>query len=173
MPAGNTFTSIYNVSQYTAVSSVTIANIPNTYTDLFLTMTYGGPRDQDVHVRFNSDTSSNYGYSYIRANNSSTISAGGASSVNQGIVNLNGGYRGSITNLWIPNYKNTNKYKNWFAQSMGWEDSSTYNYANIHGGCYRSTSAISSITFYWSNASQFQDSTAYGLKINIYGITEA
>lgn len=173
MPAGNTFTPIYSVSQYSSPYSVTIGNIPSSYTDLFVALTYGGDRDQDVHMRFNSDTSSNYGYSYERAHESATVSSGGNQNQNQAVLNLNGGYRGTTTNIWIPNYKNTTKYKDWFAQSTGWENSTQYNYSSIGGGSYRSTSAINSITFFWSNARQFYDSTSYGLRINIYGVTEA
>jgi hypothetical protein len=173
MAAGNTFTPIYNVSQYSGIYSLTIANIPTTYTDLFISMTYSGERDQDVYIRFNGDTSANYGYSYIRANNGASVVSGGNQSQGQAVINLNSGWRGTTTNIWIPNYKNTTKYKNWFAQSTGWEDKTTYNYSQIHGGCYRGLSAITSITFLWSNTKQFSDGAGYGLKFNLYGITEA
>lgn len=173
MAAGNTFTPIYNLTQYTSPYSVTIANIPSTYTDLFITMNYTGDRDQDVYMRFNGDTGGNYGYSYERALNSTTVSSGGNQSQGQAVINLNGGWRNTLTNIWVPNYKNATKYKNWFAQSAGWEDKTTYNYAEIHGGCYRSQSAITSITFLWSNTKQFYAETAYGLRICVYGVTEA
>lgn len=173
MPAGNTFTPIYSVSQYSPPYSLTIANIPSTYTDLFISLYYGGDRDQDVYMRLNGDSSGSYGYSYIRANNGASVVSGGSQSQGQSVVNLNGGYRGTTTNIWIPNYKNTTKHKNWFAQSTGWEDQTTYNYSGIAGGCYRSLSAVNSVTFLWSNTRQFYEGTAYGLRVNIYGVTEA
>ena len=173
MAAGNTFTPIYSVSQYSPPYSLTIANIPSTYTDLFVTLTYAGDRDQDVYMRLNGDSSGSYGYSYIRALNSATVTSAGNQAQGQAVINLNGGYRGSTTNIWIPNYKNTTKYKNWFAQAISWEDNTTYNYSEIHGGCYRSLSAVNSITFLWSNSRQFYEGTTYGLRVNIYGVTEA
>lgn len=173
MPAGNTFTPIYTVNNYSEVYSLTISNIPSTFTDLFISMSYHGDRDQDVYMRFNGDSGANYGYSYSRALNSSTVSTGGNQSQGQAIINLNGGWRGSTTNIWVPNYKNTTKHKNWFTQSVGWEDKTTYNYSQIHGGSYRSQSAINSVTFLWSGGRQFYNLPQYGLRVHIYGITEA
>lgn len=173
MPAGNTFVPITSFAHLSSPYSVTLSNLPSSYTDLFVTLEYSGDRDGDLIVRFNGDTGSNYGHSYLRANHNSTSAiTGGANSQTAGYIALNGGWRGSLATLWLPRYKDTGKHKSWMCRSGGYE-STSISYTDIYSGTWRNTSAINSINFLWTGNRQFSDSPVYGLRINIYGITEA
>lgn len=174
MPAGKTFTAILSVNHYSPVRSIVLSNIPSGYSDLLMTMDFSTDRDIEVWMRFNSDTGSNYGYSWIRSNqNSASGSSGGSNSQTYGAVDLSGGYRGSALNVWISEYTDTSKFKTYISRSGGWE-STTNNYSAIHAGTWRNTTAINSITLTLpSTAYSFYEGSVRGPRITLYGITEA
>ena len=149
------------IQTYTADGSTTtytFTSIPQTYNDLVV-VTNGVYTNNDIDMKFNSDSGSNYSRTYIYATGSSY---GGAA-----ITNATAGYAGTLgtgytTNIVnILNYSGTSKQKSWLTRA------SAASTAVIHAiGLWRSTSAITSIsltinTLTWPAGSTM---TLYGIK---------
>ena len=144
MPA--TYEPIATVTLGSNQGAYTFSSIPQTYTDLRLTIR-GGFVDNGFMfgVRFGSnntlDTSSNYSYTFGRGA-SSTSSAGKKTNMVLGTLNAQG-----INNLNnvivtdINNYSNTSYNKGWLSYGTSYEDG-----INIVAGYWRSTGAINIIS---------------------------
>ena len=156
-------------------SSVTFSSIPGTYTDLqiiAIAKTTSATNTFDrSRVQFNSDTASNYSLHELYSVNGSAYSTATANSSNMYSFNVPYG-SSSYTNIFgagiieILDYANTNKYKT--MQTLGGVDSNSTSVdygTNFVGGNWRSTSAITSITFNppagsWAQYSSF---SLYGI----------
>jgi len=180
-PSG-AYDSIATVTVGTAVSTITFSSIPSTYTHLQVrfigrSVTTNGTYDA-LLMRFNSDTSANYSEHAVLGTSTSAIA-----DVNNGV-----GYiiaepltsSGAIANNFgagnidIIDYANTNKYKT-IKHLSGMDNNSTggttfqYGYNAFGSGSWRSTSAITSITFNTgstSNFAQYSSFALYGIKGN-------
>lgn len=71
MPAGSTYTPIATQTLSTNVSSVTFSSISSAYTDLILVFNGAATADENVQLRLNSDTGSNYSVTVL-CNNGNT-----------------------------------------------------------------------------------------------------
>jgi hypothetical protein len=69
MPA--TYEPIATQTLVTAISTVDFTSISQTYTDLVLVMSFGCASNTALGIRFNSDSGTNYGSSYLEGNGSS------------------------------------------------------------------------------------------------------
>ena len=168
MPA--TYQPISTTTLSSAVNTVTISSITQTYTDLVLVVS--NVRDSAggssvVAFRYNGDTGSKYSTTYMGASG-----AGG----------LFSSYRTSDTGIWlggmysvrgmfkldIINYSNTTTYKTSLSRQsfVG----TAYEPTGMYCGTWRSTSAISSITVYSIDISPLFDT---GTVISLYGIKSA
>lgn len=173
MPAGNTFTPIATLNQLTPVKTFTFSGIPQNFTDLLMTFDFATDRDAELMMRFNSDSGSNYGFTFFRANNSTSSGiAGGSNSQTYGAVDLSGGWRGSTCNILISRYRDTSRFKTYISRAGGYE-SSTINYSSVHSGVWRSTSAINSISITLPSNILFYEGNDYGIRASLYGILEA
>jgi len=180
-PSG-AYDSIATVTVGTAVSTITFSSIPSTYTHLQVrfigrSVTTSGTYDS-LLMRFNSDTSTNYSEHAILGNGAAVYA-----DVNNGV-----GYiivepltsSGAIANNFgagnidIIDYANTNKYKT-IKHLSGMDNNNTggtnfqYGYNAFGSGSWRSTSAITSITFNTGSTSNFAQYTSFAL----YGIKGA
>jgi hypothetical protein len=160
MPAGSTYEKV----QTTTLSSdgtLTLTSIPSTYTDLVVVIrgkSTGG--EQNVSVRFNGDTASNYsrirllGYpsaTQTEVQTNQTETDVGDWGTNEAVIILN-----------IFSYSNTSTWKNFTSRS------NEATYVSIYTGHWRSTSAINEIVFFKPGAS-----IAAGTTATIYGIARA
>ena len=163
----NTYVPIMTQTLGSAAASVTFSSIPQGYTDLVFVIQAGSATAEDIGMRFNSDSATNY---------STTILAGGGSSASSGrttnvtgitidsnaynTVNLN---KNAIVH--IQNYSNTTTYKTVLSRSS---NASTGVDAIV--GLWRSTAAINSIYLYGFNSGyQFLSGSTFTL----YGIASA
>lgn len=146
-------------------ASVTVSNISQAYTHLYIWLDQFLPATNNVNVRMrvNGDTGSNYTLSpHTDASNGTSYETSFAVAFDMSNVNAN---RNSA-NLWLYQYANTTTRK-------GWETFSHYHNQNIanttygwlvYHSQYASTSAISSITFFPSSGNWTSGT------INIYGV---
>jgi len=175
MAAANTYTQVPggSITVGTATASVTFSSIPATYTDLVLVMQpAANVDDENVGIRFNGDTASNYSYTRLGANNTagsfSSNRSGSFSRINTTEAT------GTSTNLGnlvivaqIMNYANTNVYKSVIARSG--QLGGTYNGIELFAGRWINTAAINSITVMQGGARTFSTGSTF----NLYGITAA
>lgn len=125
----------------TSTSTVTFSSIPQTYTDLILVSAITQSADVSSYLRFNSDTGSNYSRTRLVGTGSSATSARGTNDV--GIEF----YFGTLTNLgntiWqINNYSNATTYKT----ALG-RINNTFDWLGASVGLWRSTAAITTVSY--------------------------
>ena len=153
--------------------SVTFSSIPSTYTDLVL-VTVQNNSDNTLSapaVTFNSDTGSNYSYTYLTGTGSSAISGrlSSQSGILLGYYTTAGTTDGFMNIMTFPNYSNTTTFKTQLQRSNNGGGNSTYLGAEAIVSLWRNTSAISSITLTYSGTSRF----ATGSTFTLYGIKAA
>lgn len=169
MAAGSTYTPIATTTLTSAAANITFSSIPSTYTDLVLvlvTAEQSGFNGESV-LRFNSDSGSNYSNTYLSGSGSATASNRNTSST---VVRVSyyAGNTLTVGNMnyivQIQNYSNTTTYKTLLSRSN-----------NASGGIdaivglWRSTSAINSISFFYSDSGN----VIAGSTATLYGITAA
>ena len=160
-----TYEPISTTTLGSATATVTFSSIPQTYTDLVLIVTAKGTGTDDLYIRCNSDTGSNYSYTYLTGNG--TTASSGRGSTNSGLLTDFYGTPSTDNNhiavVHFMNYSNTTTYKTSLSR------------ANRAGGgvdlvvaLWRNTNAITSLTLRlpsWSLAS--------GTVASLYGIKAA
>ena len=151
-------------------ANVTFSNIPQTYTHLqvrgIARSTLSGASCNTI-LRFNSDTGTNYASHYLTGNGSSGISGSETSStyIYTGALiastSLANSFEASVIN--ILDYANTNKFKT-VETLAGW-DANGSGIVGLWSGHWRSTSAITSMTFLSSsnNLAQYSSFALYGV----------
>lgn len=154
----------------TTTSSVTFSDIPASYTHLQLRIvarSTAATTLNNITLRLNGDTGSNYGYQSLKGDGSSGTSGYSSSYQTYGYVaNMPGasastGWCATIVD--ILDYKNTNKIKTMktFGGNAGYLDVTMFN------TLWNSTSAISSIVVADHSGSA---SFAAGTRISLYGV---
>jgi hypothetical protein len=165
MAAGSTYTPIETKSITGSPTSVTFSSIPSTYTDLVVVINGARSATNDIGVRLNGDTGTNYSRTILYGTGSAagSVTGGGA---NQGQADYYGTVDttlgGSVQILNFMNYSNTTTYKTFLVRS---NNASLGVDALVN--LWRSTAAINSIEFRpysgsqtWNTGSQF---TLYGI----------
>lgn len=147
-------------------TSVTFSSIPQTYTDLvFILNPIGTSSGANYLARFNSDTGANYDGIRLTANGSTVASA--RYTITGGIqihdYLINGTSQVPVIICQIMNYSNTTTYKQLYARG-----NTASNWVQSSVGVWKSTSAITSVTFL-SSSSNFQSGSSFSL----YGIKAA
>jgi hypothetical protein len=163
MPAGQTYDSIATVTLGSAQSSVTFSSFSG-YTDLVVignTKNTANSGDE-VGIRFNSDTGSNYSRTRLFATASSASSDRTANS-NKGAVQINdtSDFTPFIAN--IQNYANPNIFKTILSRG------NSGGYISAYVSLWRNTAAITSITFLPDSGTTFTS----GCSFTLYGIQAA
>lgn len=149
-------------------SSVTLSSIPSTYKHLQIrvlaSMSASGA--DDLMIRFNSDTGSNYATHYLVGNGSSA-SAGAYTSATSTRAGANA--LPTATNTYgvaiidLLDYANTSKYKT--MRALTGNDTNGAGYVALGSGLWQSTTVINSITLY-PFASTFPANSQFAL----YGV---
>jgi hypothetical protein len=160
----STYEKIDTTTLGTAVASVTLSTIPATYTDLVLVINGGFSALDQLNLQFNSDTTSNYSFTFLRGDGSSATSSRGSSQTEIAIGNLTTGID-SVNITQIQNYANTTTFKTILNRS---------NYAAGRAqatvGLWRkSPEAITAIKVFKNGAGTFN----VGSTFTLYGIKAA
>ena len=167
----NTYTLISSNVLTSSAASVTFSSIPATYTDLVLRMSYrisaAGLFGGNPFLRFNSDTSTNYSYTFLQGNGSAAESAR-ETSVNLMTMQSSdsaGNTADTFTSneVYIPNYLSSTAKP--VSQFKATEQNSTGAEMHAFASLYRGTSAISTILVSISGSSFVSGSSFY-----LYGI---
>ncbi len=131
----------------TATPSITFSSIPQSYTDLVLVSFYGtSVLDTSGWLRFNSDSGSNYSWTYLLGDGSGAYSGRFS---NQTYTTLDGAGAGTTLGTSIQatshimNYSNATTNKTVLTRD---NNGSTYKSVDLKTGLWRSTAAITSIT---------------------------
>ena len=153
-------------------ASITFNSIPQTFTDLKILISArnnSGSTRTSLNYTFNGDTSSNYSNTILIGYDSSSVASfRGSSQTANNESNMNGG--GSTSNtftnneIYIPNYTGSN-YKSGTSDSIAENNSSSSYIIDMGAILWRSTSAITSISFTPAAGSFVQYST-----FSLYGV---
>lgn len=173
---GGDMTKIATVDISPASQPITFSTIPGTYKDLLLTWqirsTQAGWYAEDLRLRLNSDTGSNYVYAYTSYNtlNSEAINSSGAVGyVRVGYVpgaTSTAGMAG-VGRILIPNYAGTTFHKQLLAECAGaFLNSVAFVMSYEHRATWADTSAITTITLYTENSANM----VAGSTATLYGI---
>jgi hypothetical protein len=157
-----TYEKIATTTLGSATSSVAFSSIPSTYTDFVLVCNVIRTAGSDMEFQLNSDTGSNYSFTYVFGTGSST---GSGRAGNQTKGNL--GYSSSTDPMTMilqaSNYSSTSIFKTLTARN-----SAAGNTVSAISNFYRSNSAITAITM-TLNAGNFNTNSTF----TIYGIKAA
>lgn len=165
MPAGNTYEAIATQTLGSAVATVTFSSISGAYTDLVLVANAGQVAGNNgFRFQVNSDTGSNYSYTYIVGNGTSATSGRGTSSTSGESETLMTTTLTATFILHFMNYSNTTTNKTILVRGG---DASQKVDATVN--LWRSTSAISSITLFPGGGNSFLTGSTFSL----YGIAAA
>jgi hypothetical protein len=164
MAAAQTYEPIATYTATGSISSYTFSSIPGTYTDLRLICSpFSSAGPDDLRIRFNGDTGSNYSSTLLRGSGSAIINAKDNNANYIGWLGYvsSGSGDASLTSVDINNYSNSTTYKTILSRG-----SLTSGFVNITSGLWRSNSAITSITIIAGAASITVNSTftLYGIK---------
>jgi hypothetical protein len=155
-----TYTPIATTTLASTSTSVTFSSIAGTYTDLVLVTNGNTAANSNTYLQFNGDTGTNYSITRMSANGSATS----ARTTSATKINLDafGFYTVAVTAnkiISIQNYSNTTTNKTVLVRA----NSSSGVDAIV--GLYRSTAAITSLTFTTDSAMQIGSTfTLYGIK---------
>ena len=145
---GGSYESIATITPYTTTTTVTFSSIPSNYTHLQIRATAASSTSAaNMTIRFNGDTAANYSSHYISANGTAVVSGGqggGTYILGPVVTNTASSYTGIIMD--ILDWNNTNKYKTTRIIS-GADLNGSSNWLDFESGSWRSTGAITTITF--------------------------
>ena len=154
-------------------SSVTFSSIPSDYTHLQIRAigrsSFASVGAQTAFMQFNGDTASNYVYHNLQGDGSSVTASSGTSASNLWafiVPQLESTNSFGVGVIDILDYKNTNKFKT-TRTLYGSDTNATLNFVGFRSGVWRSTSAITSITFTLTsstNLQQYSQFALYGIK---------
>ena len=160
MPAGSTYEPIATTTLGSTATSYTFTSIPSTYTDLVLVIAGTTNSADNVWLRFNSDTGTNYSYNAIYGTGSAAAAVRGTN--DNKAFNGNIGTAQSNTISHIMNYSNSTTNKTVISRSNK-PDQFVLAYVTL----WRNTAAITSVEV-GTNAT-FQ----IGCTFTLYGIAAA
>lgn len=159
------YDSIATVNPNGSSGTVTFSSIPSTYTHLEVRASFlASSSNEDLLVRFNGDTASNYSFHELRGNGS-IATAGGAASTAFMYAAANAGDTTYPQNfiLFVTEYKNTNINKT--IRVLSGQDRGASGGISLFSGNWRNTAAINSITLYMPSGNINTNS-----KFALYGI---
>jgi len=152
-------------------ASIDFTSIPSTYTDLLVKIsarTNRSANQDQIDMRFNSDTSSSYFYRQLLGDGTTVVSATATGSfIYAGVAPATNGTSNTFGNfeVYIPNYTSAT-YKTVSADYVNEGNATTVYYDGFTAGLWQKTNSISSITFYSDNGanfSQYTTATLYGI----------
>jgi len=149
-----------------SVSSVTFSSIPSTYTDLVIIVNRITNQLDNLYAQFNGDTGTNYSYTNVWGNGSSTGSSRGSNTATAYLdyyAASEPGFPNPVI-INIQNYANTTTYKTVLARG-----SNSARGVDASVVLWRNTSAINSIVFKNNGGGTFSS----GSMFTIYGVKAA
>jgi len=158
----STYTPIYSQTLSSAVSTITLSNIPSTYTDLILVCNLFSSGTTYSSIRFNGDTGSNYSLTDLYGDGSTAASSRQGNATTGGSSSSNGS--GSTLTYQVNNYANTSAYKTALGRNA---NPGAINV--ISASTWRNTAAITSLTLLTSTV----DTWSIGSTFTLYGIKSA
>jgi len=162
-----TYEKIATTTLGSSTATVTFSAISGSYTDLILVCQIAQvASNNSPRIRFNSDTGSNYSYTYVKGNGSSAVSGRDSNSTAGYLAETSGSTSLElITITHIMNYSNSATFKTHISRG---NRASAETDATV--GLWRSTSAITSISlamggsFPTNNFASGSTFTLYGIK---------
>ena len=170
-PALNSYESIQTALVGSGGGTISFTSIPATYKHLQIRSISRGTDagSSRLEMRINGDTGSNYSFHYMYGNGSSAFADGYATQSNILLNRIAGaGTLGSVFGaeiMDILDYADTNKYKT--VRAITAFDENGAGEIQVNSGSWRSTSAITSITFTaesGSNLAEYSHFALYGIK---------
>jgi hypothetical protein len=171
MAAGATYEPITTQTVTSAVASITLSSISQSYTDLILIINmqsdFTTNNGNAARIRVNGDTANNYSNTNLRGN-ASTASSYEENNTNRIQIGLlpssGGGTPVPLFGLGIAhfqNYSNTTTYKTVLSRT-----NSPYGFIEASAGLWRNTAAITSITYFGDgNIKAGSNFTLYGILV--------
>ena len=159
----STYTPIATTTLGSATNSYTFSSIPSTYTDLIMVWNGTTAAQDNLSLRFNGDTATNYSVTRLVGNGSTAASAR-FSSVNMMYGSIPDTSANSTVTWQVMNYSNATTYKTALCRG-----SSASVEASAYVGLWRSTSAITSLTVIVGNSYNMNT----GCTLTLYGILSA
>lgn len=152
-----------------SATSLTFSSIPSTYTHLQIRAITNDASGEEVGIRLNGDTATNYSHHYLRGTGATATASGSAT---QARINFMGVTANSTTIMGVTiidliDYASTTKYKTVRA-FMGYENNSA-GIVYLSSGLWQSTSAVTSLTVLNIGGFAFGTQTTFAL----YGIKGA
>ena len=145
-------------------SSISFTVIPSTYKHLQIrAIAKASGTNFNPKMQFNSDTGSNYSWHYLYGDGSTVVAGAGATQafIYNSIISTNANmYNGFIID--ILDYADTNKYKT--TRELSGQDRNGSGEVALWSGNWRSTAAVTSITFSNGNFDQYSSFALYGIK---------
>jgi hypothetical protein len=167
MPAGMTYTPIARTTLTSTAATVTFSSIPQTYTDLVVSIGIVGLSAQETpKMYFNGDTSALYSTTFLDGGGSVLSNRTTAQGSFYGIGAYNSGNPTGVSSILvnINNYYNSTTFKTMLSRNAASTLSS-----NVTVGLYRSTAAVSSISFIVHGGNSYLPDSTFTL----YGILAA
>lgn len=161
MAAGSTYTPIATTTLGSAAASYTFSSISSTYTDLVLVANLLGTTRTDTHLQFNSDTASNYSFTFIYGEGTGGGTSGKYTA--QTDIYIGEGATNSTNIIHVNNYAKTTTYKTLLATAAYPTDG-----VGKSVGLWRNTAAINTIKIF-RNSGTF----SIGSTFTLYGIAAA
>lgn len=162
----STYTPIATTTLSGSTSSVTLSSIPSTYTDLIVEFVFGIASGDDILLRFNGDSGSNYSSTRLWGDGTSALSNRTTNS--SGIFPRTPANQSTaITTSWrinVMNYANTTTNKTTIAR---YDLASGFTESDV--GLWRNTAAITSLAIFSANNFNF----SAGSIITLYGVKSA
>lgn len=155
-----TYDAIATQTLGSSVSSITFSSITSAYTDLVLIASGLTSGSENIRIRFNSDTGSNYSNTVLYGNGTSALSARNTNSTSLIMAALNTSSIGTIITH-FQNYSNTTTNKTTIQRGS---DPAAIARADV--GLWRNTAAIYEITLLVNSGTITAGSTftLYGIK---------
>jgi hypothetical protein len=167
----STYDKISSYSSGSAQTSITLSSIPATYTDIVAVLSnvrHNTSQAQRVVMQINGDTGSNYSETRLVGNGTTATSSRNSSATltytGLSISATDTNVQPSTLISQIQNYSNTTTNK-----TVLHRGSSALSETSAVVTLYRSTSAITSVTFFWDGGGQFSPNTI----LTLYGIKAA
>ncbi len=149
-----------------AAASVTFSSIPNTYTDLIIVTQAISATADNVRIRFNSDSATNYSQTWL-SGTGSAAATGRYSTSTSVYIDIYGSMGTALfnnANVQIMDYSNTTTYKSFLSRS-----NRAGSGVDAIVGQWRSTAAISTIVLAPTTGVNFSTGSTFKL----YGIEAA
>lgn len=145
-------------------STITFSSIPSTYKHLQIrAIAKASGTNFNPKMQFNGDTATNYSWHYLYGDGGSVVTGGNVTQtfIYNSIISTNASmYNGFVID--ILDYSNTSKFKT--TRELSGQDRNGGGEIALWSGNWRSTSAITSITFSAGTFDQYSQFDLYGIK---------